>query len=135
MKEDVIVSIGKKKYTTEVTIGHHTLIADEPTDLGGQDLGPSPTQLLLSSLGTCKAITMRMYADRKEWPLDSIEISLSSETIKSDLQQTTYIRCNIKLLGDLDDKQKARIYKLGEKCPVHKILTNPIVIESNMLPS
>jgi putative redox protein len=134
MAEEVSVRIGKERYTTEVTLGNHTITADEPTEVGGQDLGPAPLQLLLSSLGTCKAITMRMYADRKEWPLDSIEVILSSETVKSDLQQTTYIRCTIKLYGDLEEKQKERIYKIADKCPIHKTLTNPIVIESNMLP-
>jgi putative redox protein len=134
MAEEVSVRIGKERYTTEVTLGNHTITADEPTEVGGQDLGPAPLQLLLSSLGTCKAITMRMYADRKEWPLDSIEVILSSETVKSDLQQTTYIRCTIKLYGDLEEKQKERIYKIADKCPIHKTLTNPIVIESNRLP-
>lgn len=133
MATEVSVSIGKEKYTTQVKMGQHELVADEPTDLGGQDLGPAPTQLLLSSLGTCKAITMRMYADRKEWPLESVEVLLSAETVPSNQQQTTYIRCTIKLHGDLDEKQKARIYKIAEKCPIHKLLTNPIVIESNLL--
>lgn len=133
MANEVRVSIGKEKYITQIELGQHTIVADEPTEIGGKDLGPAPTQLLLSSLGTCKAITMRMYADRKEWALDSVEITLTSETVKSNLQQTTYIRCTIKLTGDLDEKQKGRIYKIAEKCPIHKILTNPIVIESNML--
>lgn len=133
MATEVSVSIGKERYTTQITMGKHQLVADEPIQLGGQDLGPAPTQLLLSSLGTCKAITMRMYADRKEWPLESVEVSLSAETVPSSQQQTTYIRCTIKLKGDLDEKQKERIYKIAEKCPIHKLLVNPIVIESNLL--
>lgn len=133
MATEVSVSIGKEKYTTKVTMGKHEIIADEPTQLGGQDLGPAPTQLLLSSLGTCKTMTMRMYADRKEWPLDAVDVLLSAETVPSNHQQTTFIRCTIKLHGKLDEKQKERIYKIASRCPIHKLLTNPIVIESNLL--
>lgn len=133
MANEVSVSIGKEKYVTEIKIGKHTIIADEPTEVGGKDLGPAPVTILLSALGTCKAMTMRMYADQKQWPLEAVEVKLSSEVVKSNLQQTTYIRCTIKLSGDLDEKQKERIYKIADRCPVQKILTNPIVIESNML--
>lgn len=133
MTDEVKVSIGKEKYKTEVSVNQHHLIADEPTEVGGTDLGPKPTAFLLSALGTCKVMTMRMYADQKQWPLESIEISLSSEVVKSTQQQTTYIRCIIKLYGDLDDMQKERILKVGDKCPVQKTLSNPIIIESNML--
>lgn len=133
MTEEVKIVIGKEKYKTEVYIDQHEIIVDEPAEVGGANLGPKPITLLLSSLGTCKAITMRMYADQKQWPLDGIEIKLSSEVVKSNLQQTTFIRCTIKLLGDLDEAQRERIYKISDKCPIHKILSNPIVIESNMI--
>lgn len=133
MTEEVTVTIGKEKYKTEVAINQHRIIADEPTELGGTDLGPNPIAFLLSALGTCKAMTMRMYADMKQWPLEGVEIQLSSEVVKSTQQQTTYIRCTVKLLGDLDETQKGRIFKVGDKCPVQKILSNPIVIDSNML--
>lgn len=133
MPEDVFVKIKKEKYKTEVTIANHSLIIDEPEDVGGQDLGPTPTSLLLSSIGTCKAITMRMYADQKKWPLEEVEIKLSLEVVKSNLQQTTFVRVHIKLIGDLDDQQRERILKISEKCPIHKILSNPIVIETNMI--
>lgn len=133
MTEEVKIIIGKEKYKTEVYIDQHEIIVDEPAEVGGADLGPKPTALLLSSLGTCKAITMRMYADQKQWPLDGVEIKLSSEIVKSNLQQTTFIRCTITLMGDLDESQRERLYKISDKCPVHKILSNPIVIESNMI--
>src|SRR5690606_6395989 len=133
MATEVSVSIGKERYTTQVTMGKHQLVDYEPIQLGGQDLGPGTTRLLLSSHGTSTATTMRIYADRKEWPMESVEVSLSEETGRSSQQQTTYIRCTIKLKGDLDEKQKERIYKIAEKCPIHKLLVNPIVIESNLL--
>lgn len=133
MQKEVTVTIGKEKYTSTIHFEKHSIIADEPEDLGGQDLGFSPTALLLSSLGSCKAMTMRMYADRKKWPLDGVEVRLFSEVVKSELQETTYIRCHIRLNGDLTDEQKKRIYMISEKCPIHKILSSPIVIESNLV--
>ncbi|MCS4224339.1 OsmC family protein [Sphingobacterium sp. BIGb0165] len=133
MENEVIVTIGEIPYTTTVQYGKHQIIVDEPEDLGGQDQGISPTPLLLSSLGTCKAVTVKMYADRKNWPLEEVKIRLSHEIQTSEQQQTTYIQCHISFKGDLDDEQKKRLFKIAEKCPVHKILTNPIVITSNHL--
>ena len=133
MENEVKVILGKHQYNTEVIIGKHQLIIDEPEDLGGKDLGPKPTTLLLSSLGTCKAITMKMYADRKGWEIDKIEISLNylDETIEG--QFTTKINVNINIIGSLDADQIGRMLKISEKCPVQKILTNPINIQTNLL--
>ena len=133
MNKDVEVTIGREKYTTTVRYGDLELTADEPEELGGQNKGLAPNQLLLSALGTCKAITMKMYADRKEWPLERIHLRLQSEVQQSDRQQTTYIRCHISLEGDLDMDQEKRIQLIGEKCPIQKILDNPIVVESNLI--
>src|SRR5690606_2982742 len=98
-----------------------------------QNKGLAPTQLLLSSGGACKAINKRMNATRKEWKVDKIDIKVSSEVHRSEQQQNTYIKCNIYIEGDLDEEQKRRLYAIGEKCPVHKMLMNPIVIESNLI--
>lgn len=133
MDNEVIVSIGKIPYTTTVQYGKHQLIVDEPEDLGGQDEGINPTPLLLSSLGCCKAITVKMYADRKNWPLEEVVVRLTHEVQLSEQQQTTYIQCFLSFKGNLDDIQKQRLFKIAEKCPVHKILSNPIVITSNHL--
>lgn len=133
MENDVLVSIGKENYTTQIQYGNLSLLADEPTELGGSNQGFAPTQLLLSSIGSCKAITMKMYANRKKWEIQNIDIKLSLETKKGDLQQTTYIKCNIFISGDLADDQKQRLYNIAEKCPIHKILQNPIIIESNLI--
>lgn len=133
MNNEVIVSIGKTPYTTTVEYGKHQLTVDEPEDLGGQDEGINPTPLLLSSLGSCKAITVKMYADRKNWPLEEVVVRLTHEVQLSEQQQTTYIQCFISFKGNLDDIQKQRLFKIAEKCPVHKILSNPIVITSNHL--
>lgn len=128
MTPAVVVKIGREKYITEVIIDKHQIIVDEPDDIGGQDLGPTPMSLLLSSLGTCKAITMRMYADQKNWPLEQVEINLAMS--KEGIEQT--ITISIKLVGDLDELQRERILKIAEKCPIHKILSNPIHIKTHI---
>lgn len=133
MTKSVITKIGKDPYKTEIHIQPHVLISDEPKDLGGQELGPAPAELLLSSVGSCKAITMRMYADRKNWNLDAVEISLSMSKQKGELQDTHFIKCHIRLDGELDEEQRRRLLVIADKCPIHKILSNPIVIESNII--
>lgn len=133
MTKSVITKIGKDPYRTEIHIQPHVILADEPKDMGGQDLGPAPAELLLSSIGSCKAITMRMYADRKKWDLTGAEISLSISKQTGELQETNFIKCHIRLDGNLDETQRQRLLKIADKCPIHKILSNPIVIESNLI--
>lgn len=133
MKDNVIVRIGKEKYTTEVNIQEHQLIADEPLNLGGLNQGPNPTGYLLSALGSCKAITMRMYADMKKWPLEQIEIHMSMENRTDGSEYLTNINVNIKLTGELNEQQRERILKVADKCPVHKILSNPINIHTKII--
>ncbi|MCC2597945.1 OsmC family protein [Sphingobacterium sp. FBM7-1] len=133
MTKSVITKIGKDPYRTEIHIQPHVILADEPKDMGGQDLGPAPAELLLSSIGSCKAITMRMYADRKQWDLTGAEISLSISKQTGELQDTYFIKCHIRLDGNLDETQRQRLLKIADKCPIHKILSNPIVIESNLI--
>ena len=130
MANQVNVHIGRDRYETTIKVRQHTHNADEPVELGGTDLGPSPKELLLSSLGTCKAITVRMYADRKEWPLAGLSINLSFVEREDGDPNTSYIHCEIKLEGDLDDEQRKRLAMIADRCPIHKILNNPIVVES-----
>ncbi|WP_437919743.1 OsmC family protein [Sphingobacterium sp. LRF_L2] len=133
MAREVRVKIGKEKYKTEIEVDQLNLLADEPEDVGGGNLGPSPTELLMSSLGTCKAMTIRMYADRKGWDLKTVQIKIVIGEQQTDLQKTTFFNCHIALDGDLDDSQRQRLLTIADRCPVHKILTNPIVIESNLI--
>ncbi len=133
MNKEVTVVIEQIKYTTTITTQNHTVIADEPKELGGQDEGLTPTQLLLSSLGACKVMTARMYADQKKWSLEKVTVHLSSEVQKSEQQQATYVKCHVSFDGDLDDDQKKRLLTIIDKCPIHKILSNPIIIDSNLL--
>ncbi|UYV12780.1 MAG: OsmC family protein [Phycisphaera sp.] len=127
----VRVSIGKDHYHTDITAGGHTLVADEPKSVGGTDDGPDPYALLLSALGACKAITVRMYADRKGWPLDRLEIDLSHQRQHAkdceDCEQEdgiiSVIECTLSAHGDLTDEQRSRLTEIADKCPVHKTIT------------
>jgi len=128
------VEIGKDHYRTEIRASGHTVIADEPKEVGGKDEGMNPNELLLASLGTCTAMTLRMYADRKEWPVNRICVDLTMDSVKGNEQQTTFIKRHIKIDGDITDEQRRRMLQIADSCPLHKIMTNPIVITSNLLP-
>ena len=116
--KQVVVKIGNEDYTTNIMAAGHPLVADEPESVGGNNFGPSPYDLLLSSLGACTAMTLRMYADRKKWPLDEVIVHLNHG--KKD--KVDFIEKSIELVGDLDEKQRARLLVIADKCPVHKTL-------------
>jgi len=128
------VEIGKDLYRTEVRADGHLIIADEPLNIGGKDLGMNPNQFLLASLGTCTAMTLRMYADRKKWPVEKICVDLTLEVVKGDDQQTTYIKRHIFIDGNVNEEQKQRMLQIADSCPLHRMLNNPFVITSNLLP-
>ncbi len=125
--DKVVVKIGKEKYETKVVSGKHQWIADEPTDLQGTDLGPSPNQLLASSLGACTAITIRMYADRKSMSLDAVEVELTID--KASAEDHTITRV-VHLTGNLSDAEQERLMQVANACPVHKLLSGKITIET-----
>ena len=115
-----------------MTMRGHTLQADEPTENGGKDVGPAPTELVLSGLAACTVSTLRMYADRKGWNIDKIEVELSIHIIKTDTGQTAQIKSVIGITGEVTGEQKLRMMDIARKCPIHKLLTNPIQIDSNL---
>ncbi len=128
------VEIGKDHYRTEVRAGKHTIISDEPVEIGGEDQGVNPNELFLASLGSCTAITLRMYADRKKWPVDKILVDLKMDIVKGNEGQTSYIKKHITILGEISQEQKERMLNIADSCPLHRIMTNPVVISSNLLP-
>ncbi|MDX2003332.1 MAG: OsmC family protein [Chitinophagales bacterium] len=129
----VAVQIGNEHYTTHIQAGTHRLIADEPIEeVGGKDLGPTPGQYLLSSLGSCTAITLRMYADRKGWPLEGVSIQLHLESTDIQGISHTHIKQQIELQGDLDEAQIARLHQIADLCPMHKILMGKTDIHTEM---
>ncbi len=119
--------IGREPYLIEIkSPTGNVVIADEPVDKGGQDKGFSPKELLASALGACTCATVRMYADRKGWDLEKVNagIELSEEN-----GQTKFMR-KLLLTGKLDDEQRTRLLAVANACPIHKILSNPITIET-----
>lgn len=134
----VFVRLSGEKYTTEIMTPNHHLIADEPADVGGADLGPNPYDLLMASLGSCTAMTLKMYAERKKWPLEQVSVFLNHEKVhladsinpedkSSKVSQFTRI---IEIEGDLDAEQKQRLLEISNKCPVHKTLQEEIIIQT-----
>jgi putative redox protein len=112
---DATARIGTDRYHVDFQAGQHRLTADEPVDHGGADTGPPPFGLLLSGLGACTAITLRMYADRKDWPLEGLQVQL---TYMVQDRATRWIDRAITLRGPLDDDQRARLAEIAEKTPV-----------------
>jgi putative redox protein len=112
---DATATIGTDRYHVDLRAGQHALAADEPADNGGADSGPPPFGLLLSGLGACTAITLRMYADRKGWPLEGVDVELAY--IVED-RETRWIDRAITLRGPLDEDQRARLAEIAEKTPV-----------------
>ena len=122
-----VTELDQSKYKTKVFAGSHSIYADEPEDVGGTDEGMTPGALLLASLGSCTAITLRMYADRKEWNLTNIKIHLEI-CEEEEMSKDTRITRKIELTGDLDDEQRKRLMIIADKCPIHKMLSNPIQV-------
>lgn len=126
MATNIKASIQKNHYKTTLTNGRNELIADEPIDAGGADLGFSPSELLCSALAACTCATLRMYADRKGWALEDVQVSIDYE--RDNEQNKTHLKRHITLIGDLSADEKTRLMGIANKCPIHKVLTNPIEI-------
>ena len=102
--------------------GPARLVADEPVANGGLDLGPSPHDLVAAGLAACTTMTMRLYAKRKEWPLGAVHVEVTHARKAGDQPADTFTR-RIRLGGDLDDEQRARLIQIAEMCPIHRLLT------------
>ncbi|MGD8654082.1 MAG: alpha/beta fold hydrolase, partial [Desulfobacterales bacterium] len=140
VQHQVTAQIGRSPYVTDIMAAGHSLVADEPQSMGGADLGPAPFDLLMASLGACKAITLRMYSDRKNWPLDGVTVQLNHkkidaadcETCQTKEGQLDQFECEIDLAGELDDEQKKRLLQIADRCPVHRTLHSEIVVRSEL---
>lgn len=125
--------IGRDRYQTHIQTEIHQLIGDEPIDNGGTVLGPDSYEFILAGLATCTAATLRMYSDRKGWDLEQLEIELSLQVGREGTKQTTNILRELKFIGNLDESQKVALHNIADKCPVHKMLTNPIIISTKQI--
>lgn len=124
-----ITELDRSHYKTKVYSGGHFIYADEPEEMGGTDEGMPPAALLLASLGSCTAITIRMYADRKNLNLEAIKIDLAI-CKEEEMSKETRITRKIELVGDLTADERQRLFVIADKCPIHKMLTNPITIDT-----
>jgi len=116
----------KEHYKTEIVAEQNKLVADEPVINGGKGTGFSPSELLAASLAACTSITLRMYADRKEWALDKIEVDVLFE--RDEEKNVSNILRKIHFTGNLDAEKKERLMDVANKCPMHKTLSNQINI-------
>jgi putative redox protein len=135
----IVTETTVRGYTQQIAAGRHRLVADEPRPIG-DDIGPTPYDLLLAGLGACTSITVRMYADRKRWPLERTRVTLRHSRIHAkdcaDCETSTawidHIDCDVELTGDLDDTQRQRLLHIAERCPVHQTLTSEVHIATSL---
>ncbi len=140
-EERVLARLGPQGFVTDIDAGGHPLVADEPRELGGCDQGPSPYQLLNAALGACTAMTLRMYAERKQLPLEGVRVRLSHAKVHArdcadcpqDVSRVDVIDREIVLEGDLDATQRQRLLEIADRCPVHRTLHEPVVVRSRLV--
>lgn len=132
----------KENYQVEISDERHIWIADEPLDSGGDDAGPGTYDLLLSSLAACTIITLHMYAGRKGWPLERVEIEMSTEKIpardcddcESDPNEMVdIIESRVQFHGDLDEGQLKRLGQIAGRCPIHRSLSSETKIRTQVV--
>lgn len=133
----VLVTERNCRFTRGIYTDDHSLVADEPAASGGDNLGPDPYELLLAALGSCTSMTVRLYARRKEWPLDDIEVTLShyrdyAEDCEACEGKIDVLERRIRLDGDsLSGEQRERLLEIADRCPVHRTLSGPIEIRTH----
>jgi putative redox protein len=140
MSVEVVVHGNALGFAQAIEAGPHRLVADEPVGYGGTDTGPGPYELLCAALGACTAMTVALYARRKQWPLEEVRVRLrhskiyaadcaECETKEGKLDR---IERDIELVGSLDAEQRARLLEIADKCPVHRTLTSEIDIRTRL---
>ncbi len=127
---NVAVGWAGGKFAQDIVVGSHRIRADEPTEMGGGDTGAAPHELLLAALGSCTAMTLKVYAERKGWPLRDVRVTLSGVSAGGVYTITRTLAID----GDLDGEQRQRLIEIAEKCPVHKTLTGDIAIYTSAAP-
>ena len=140
MLRNVTVDDGGVRYSQNISVGSHLIRGDEPVEVGGGDTGPNPYDFLLVALGSCASITVRMYADRKQWPLEGVHVELwygakhadDSAACDTETRMITGIEMELSFVGDLSEQQRQRLLEIANKCPVHRTLTSRIQIRGTL---
>ncbi len=141
LEEGVVEVVTCVRLRSEIRAGVHRWVADEPERLGGDNAGPTPYDQLLAGLGSCTGMTLRMYANRKQWPLEEVRVRLTHERVHTEDSadcETTPQRIDvlsraITLVGDLTDEQRARLREIADRCPVHRTLEGPLEIRTKLV--
>ncbi|KLT69833.1 MULTISPECIES: OsmC family protein [unclassified Flavobacterium] len=129
--ETISAQIDTRLYRTEIkSASGNTVIADEPQEVGGKNLGFSPSELLASSLAACTLITLRMYINRKQWQVSEINIKVDFE--RDSNQNVSLFTRKIEIIGEVDDTQRQRLETIANSCPIHKTLTHSIEIKTTL---
>ena len=140
---EVTVTETEVRLRQRIESGRHVLVSDEPREAGGSDAGPDPYALLLAALGSCTSMTLRLYADRKKWPLEGIVVRLTHERSYArdcencetgDARIDRIVR-SISLSGPLSEEQRRRLIEIAEKCPVHRSMLGPKEIVTRLADS
>jgi len=126
----VTATIGRDHYKTVLETEINSFVADETVSNGGKSEGFTPHELMSAALASCTTITLRMYADRKKWMLEEVNASVSF--VKESGSETT-LACEIELKGNLSEEQRSRLLEIANLCPVHKILSNPIQLNTRLI--
>lgn len=138
----VVARLNGEGYRTEIVANGFGLVADEPVSVGGTNAGPTPYDYVVAGLGACTAMTLRMYADRKGWPLEAIEVRLNHSKIHAsdcadcatEAGQVDHVRRDLLLIGDLDDAQRQRLLEIANRCPVHRTLEREVRVDTALKP-
>ena len=136
----VVVRTGEIGFQTQIIANDHHLIADEPIAAGGANTGPTPYEFLVAGLGACTSMTIRMYADRKNWPVEGVVVRLKHRKVhREDCQdcevknrKLDLIEREVELLGPLDKQQRDRLWEIADRCPVHRTLRSKTLIETRL---
>jgi putative redox protein len=136
----VVTRTGADGFRTEIMVRGHGSVADEPVAVGGADAGPTPYDLLLSALGACTGMTLRMYADRKGWPVQDIVVRLRHEKIHAidearceDREaRLDRVEREVEITGGLSAEQRTRLVEIADRCPVHRTLSGGVHVETRL---